>query len=111
MADVGSLAVASFALIVLVAAAYYLGSRILSPRPREQGEAVRPYACGERGEPLESAALPYPWAVLLFAAVEAVPVVALASGQRLAAALLLATAAAGVLAAAPDALADKGREG
>jgi len=72
--------VTAFTLIMVVSASYYLASKSLAPAPRREGEAVEPYMCGEKTEPLREASPPYPWLLLLFAAVEAVPVAVLLAG-------------------------------
>jgi NADH:ubiquinone oxidoreductase subunit 3 (subunit A) len=89
-----------FGVLLAVSAAYYAGSRMLAPGSRG-GEAREPYACGEQGRPLGRADPPYPGLMLLFAAVESVPVAALVAARTgpLPAAALLCTALAAVAAA------------
>ncbi len=67
----------AFTLVLVVSAAYYAASRLLSPPARRGGGAVEPYACGERGRSVSGAELPYPETVLVFAAVESIPIAVL----------------------------------
>ena len=68
----------AFTIVLIVSAAYYAAARLLSPPPRRGGDAVLPYACGEKGEAVEAAEPPYAIAMLVFAAIESVPIAVLA---------------------------------
>ena len=74
--------VVAFVSIMIVSAAYYVASRSLAPPPR-RGRAEDPYYSGSPGGgPITKTSLPYPWLVLLFASIEAVPLAVLVSAYR-----------------------------
>ena len=65
---------AAFMLILIASTAYYIAASILAPRPRRQGEATLPYACGEKGQEAKSLDPPYPLVLIVFAIAESVPI-------------------------------------
>ncbi len=97
----------AFTIVLAVSASYYVASKWLSPSYRRSGDAVRPYACGEEAEGVSVAEPPYPVAVLVFAAVEAVPLAVLVASSDWHGFLLLLVASV----AAPYAVLWGGRGG
>ncbi|MCY0868591.1 MAG: hypothetical protein OWQ48_05125 [Desulfurococcus sp.] len=76
--------------VVIAVSSLYVVSRSLAPPSRNEDNAIDPYMCGEKTEPVVRASSPYPWLLLLFASTESVPIVVFVSGGI--AVLLLVTA-------------------
>ena len=69
------LLIASFTIMLLMAGAYYIASLLLSPPRRKEGKESSIYASGEAWTPMEEAEPPYVWALLIFACIDALPLI------------------------------------